>query len=285
MDSNAETTIITLTDAEFNDLPDELVELIMSYSYSISIFDRRSRTLAQERIRDLLLLHEHVSLVTQRLMEKAQWLSNIFQQYYTFVRELRQCLSSEQLEEIVQSPHVDRIRLMGLRAQENHDYTLAKMAEEINPYQSCSLLYEQMANCLRTHQLQTGSDWDDLDKLDLRSSNIISLPDELLLLTSLQTLNLYNNRLTSIPDNLGYLLTNLLYLRLNCNQLTSIPDSLGQLDSLVKLSLDDNRLTSVPDSLGQLKSLRKLYLNNNRLTSVPDSLEQLTRLRKLYLNN
>ena len=274
MNASASASVTT----QFNDLPDELVEVMMNYG--IPIFDRRSRTLAQERVRDLLVAHRHVSLVTERLMEKVQCISNSFLQCYTFQLMLRQCLSSEQLEEIEQSPPVARIRLMGLRAQENHDYILAKMAEEINPCQSCSSSYEQLANCLRLH-LQT---WDEQDELDLESSNIISLPDELMQLTSLQTLNLYNNQLTSIPDNLGYWLTNLLHLLLNCNHLTSIPDSLGHLDRLETLDLCGNRLTTVPDSLGQLNSLETLDLIGNQLTYVPDSLGQLTNLRYLKLD-
>ena len=273
MNLKSETTIFA---AQFNDLPDELVEVIMNYG--LPIVDRRSRILAQERVRALLVAHEHVSIVTERLMAKVSGISNSFLQYHTFVRELKQCLSPEQLKEI---PLFDRIRLMGLRAQENQDRTLAEMAISAK----CLLNADfddmtQLANSVRT-QFQAGR-FDAIAILCLSYRKIISIPDEIIQLSSLQILKLSNNQLTSIPAILGRL-TNLRELHLDFNQLTFVPDSLGQLTNLQILHLNNNQLTSVPASLGQLSSLAHLYLYINQLTTVPDSLGQLIELRSLNL--
>ena len=65
--------------AQFNDLPDELVSLIMEHGFHI--FDRRSRAVVKEILRDILETHARVPLFTQSLMETLCWIPNDFQQY------------------------------------------------------------------------------------------------------------------------------------------------------------------------------------------------------------
>jgi Leucine-rich repeat (LRR) protein len=82
-------------------------------------------------------------------------------------------------------------------------------------------------------------------------------------LMGLQTLDLYNNQLTSIPNFTG--LANLQTLDLGYNRLTGIPNFTG-LANLQTLHLHSNRLTSIPNFTG-LANLQTLYLYNNQLTS------------------
>src|SRR3989338_3257853 len=112
----------------FNDLPDELMSLIMNYS--LHVFDRRSRTVVQKKVDELLIIPERSPIVIRRLMEKVIWLPTCHQQYYTLRHELRQSISPEQLNEIAKAPLSDRIRLMGEQAQQNHDHALAEIAWE-----------------------------------------------------------------------------------------------------------------------------------------------------------
>ena len=56
----------------------------------------------------------------------------------------------------------------------------------------------------------------DLWDLDLRSTQITTIPDEIGILTNLQVLDLYYNQITTIPDAIGNL-TNLQYLNLSNN--------------------------------------------------------------------
>jgi Leucine-rich repeat (LRR) protein len=98
---------------------------------------------------------------------------------------------------------------------------------------------------------------------------LTSLPSEIGLLTNLQRLYLYYNKLTSLPSEIG-LLTNLQELYLNNNNLTSIPSEIGQLTNLQILWLNNNNLTSIPPEIGLLTNLQRLYLNNNNFLSTGD---------------
>ncbi len=82
----------------------------------------------------------------------------------------------------------------------------------------------------------------------------------------LKVLLLFNNKLTSIPPEIGQL-KNLEVLNLWRNKLTSIPPEIGQLKNLTWISIADNKLTSISPEIGQLKKLRFLSLIGNRLNN------------------
>ena len=103
-------------------------------------------------------------------------------------------------------------------------------------------------------------------------------------LTSLTTLILIGNQLTSVPAEIGQL-TSLKELYLDNNRLTSVPAEIGQLTSLEELYLMDNQLTSLPAEIGRLTSLKELYLGGTQLTSLPVEIRQLTSLQRLHLEN
>ncbi|CAI9285701.1 unnamed protein product [Lactuca saligna] len=103
---------------------------------------------------------------------------------------------------------------------------------------------------------------------------------------SLETLNLYENKLVGeIPTSLGRL-TALRELNLGWNELTgTIPEALGNLTSLRELDISNNKLTgSIPTSFGNLLLLKNLYLSSNLLNgTIPFSLGRLSNLQNLYL--
>ena len=78
----------------------------------------------------------------------------------------------------------------------------------------------------------------------------------------------------AIPAEIGQL-TSLETLYLQCNRLTSVPTEIGQLRALTILSVFKNRLTSLPEGIGQLSSLRWLNLHGNPLTDLPSEMWQL----------
>ena len=121
-----------------------------------------------------------------------------------------------------------------------------------------------------------------LETLDLYNNQLTSVPAEIGQLQSLRSLDLYNNQLTSVPAEIGQL-TSLKLLVLFNNQLTILPAEIGQLTSLWRLDLTGNRLTSVPAEIWQLTSLEWLGLDGNQLTSVPAEIGQLASLTVLYI--
>ena len=104
--------------------------------------------------------------------------------------------------------------------------------------------------------------------------------------SSLKTLHLHDNDLTSVLVDLFDGLSSLKNLQLNRNDLTSVPeDLLDGLSSLRALALSGNDLTDVPEDLFDgLSSLDSLYLHDNDLTSVPEDLfDGLSSLKRLWL--
>src|SRR3989338_395632 len=266
---------------QFNDLPDEMVTLIIGHTHPG--LDHRSRILTQDYCRELLNAHEHDSLITEKLIPQLTLIPTDRLKFNTFLKKLERYLSPVQLEDIADLPVSERITHMALIAQENQNYALAVVFSEITETQiseAIPLVANRFRNHLRDQRIDLGA----ITKLNLAFLQMISLPDEISQFSSLTRLILKGNQLTFVPDNLGQL-SNLDFLDLSSNCMTVVPDNLGQLANLDVLDLSNNCLTVVPDSLGQLQKLKSLFLNDNQLTSVPDSLGNLTELLLLNLSN
>ena len=70
-------------------------------------------------------------------------------------------------------------------------------------------------------------------------------------------------------------LTSLQSLNLDHNQITTLTPVIGQLTALQRLGLDDNHLTTLPPEIGQLTALQRLDLTHNQLTTLPPALGRL----------
>ena len=127
------------------------------------------------------------------------------------------------------------------------------------------------------------------DTLKLSSQSIDDLAaGDFAGLTELKTLNLFNNKLTALPDDVFDELTALKTLNLDHNELNTLPDGVFErLTALQVLYLNENKLTTLPDGVFErLTALKFLYLGNNLLTTLPeDVFDELTVLDLLYLNN
>jgi len=101
-------------------------------------------------------------------------------------------------------------------------------------------------------------------------------------LTSLQIINLSNNRLNAIPAG-SLSLPNLHILLLSSNSLKSISGrSLDQLPVLSTLSLNNNKLKKIPEGLfSNSSSIQDLNLSKNLLHSFPEQVSLLPSLRTL----
>ncbi|KAG3007959.1 hypothetical protein PC119_g14385 [Phytophthora cactorum] len=117
--------------------------------------------------------------------------------------------------------------------------------------------------------------------LALPDSKLKKLPQELLELATLRTLDLTGNKLSELPSQLNDLKA-LKMLKVSSNVLDALPD-LSKLEALTTLVLDGNALEDIPNALPP--SLTKLSLKGNRLRLVPRSVLELPQLQELDLSD
>lgn len=99
-------------------------------------------------------------------------------------------------------------------------------------------------------------------------------------LTSLVSIRMANNQLTTLPDYFG----NFQYLRsldLSSNGFRTFPEFLCQLKSLVELNISFNSIEQLPN-IGQLTTLERLWMTNNNLSgSLDGSFKDLVNLKEI----
>ncbi len=100
--------------------------------------------------------------------------------------------------------------------------------------------------------------------------------------TTLKSIYMENNQLTSLPD--LSLCSALEILSLSNNQFTQFPSSILAIDSMQMLNMAYNQMTSIPD-LSPMKSLTTINLDSNNITEVPEGVEKLTVLQQLSVCN
>jgi hypothetical protein len=114
------------------------------------------------------------------------------------------------------------------------------------------------------------------------------LPSELYQMSSLKELWLYGNNITGhIPRELG-LMTKLTLLEIDSNLLSGpLPSELGKIANMAKLHLFQNALSGwLPTELGLMTSLTELALDGNRFSGLlPSELGRMTELADLWLHS
>ncbi len=121
-------------------------------------------------------------------------------------------------------------------------------------------------------------------KANLLGSFLPKIRREDVLLHSLVTLDLSNNRLTAIPSALKYIPT-LANLLLAYNRITEI-NKLCRVEfgGLFVLDVSDNKLNSLPNAFAfHLKKIQNLNLANNDLSKLPPNLSLLPQLKTIQV--
>ncbi|KAM3616346.1 uncharacterized protein V6R79_016442 [Siganus canaliculatus] len=124
-------------------------------------------------------------------------------------------------------------------------------------------------------------DLTDTTRADLSRNRLSELPLEVCLFVSLESLNLYQNCLRSLPDSLLNLQA-LTYLNLSRNQLSVLPAVICSLPLKVLIACN-NKLVSLPEELGQLRHLTELDVSCNEIQTLPSQVGQLETLRDLNI--
>ncbi|KAK5851597.1 hypothetical protein PBY51_023140 [Eleginops maclovinus] len=102
-------------------------------------------------------------------------------------------------------------------------------------------------------------------------------------LATLKVLDLHDNKLTSLPGDIGKL-SSLQILNVEKNHLKVLPESIGDLRLLQTLNLKGNSLTELPSSVGSLRSLRTLDLSDNKIVQLPNALVYIRTLESFTLD-
>lgn len=102
-------------------------------------------------------------------------------------------------------------------------------------------------------------------------------------LSTLKVLDLHENKLTSLPEDIGKLVA-LQILNVEKNRLKALPESIGNLQLLQTLNLKGNSLSELPTSVGSLSSLRTLDLSDNNIVQLPKALAYIRTLESFTLD-
>ena len=128
-------------------------------------------------------------------------------------------------------------------------------------------------------------DLNSLEELIGFNNDLRWLPESFGNLSSLKRVDLHNNKLERLPESIGNLV-NLEELNLRSNSIEVIPETIGNLRSIRKLVLAENIVKIIPESIGKLKnSLKILTLGDNKLNDIPESIGNLKNLEVLSFKN
>uniref|UniRef100_A0A8C5WLX7 Leucine rich repeat and sterile alpha motif containing 1 n=1 Tax=Leptobrachium leishanense TaxID=445787 RepID=A0A8C5WLX7_9ANUR len=114
-------------------------------------------------------------------------------------------------------------------------------------------------------------------------SHLVPKSCQLLDLSAIKVLDLHDNKITSLPPDVGSL-TSLRVLNVERNLLRCLPDSIGDLVQLQTLNVKGNKLKLLPQAVGGLHSLRTLDITENRLQELPRELAHIRTLEMLSLD-
>ena len=115
-------------------------------------------------------------------------------------------------------------------------------------------------------------------------SNKAILPDSIYDLDKIETFDLSNRGIKSIPTEIECL-TSLKSLNLSGNEISELPWGIAQLKELREIYISYNRIPEFPNVLCRLKYLEVIYLDSNHIKKIPATIHVLQLLREFHLAN
>lgn len=124
----------------------------------------------------------------------------------------------------------------------------------------------------------------ELKYLNIAGNRLKFMPESILSLSNLETLDMDRNEISSIPDRIGSSLNNLRKLNISECTLKSFPGGIADLSNLEYLSLQYNNLSSIPEDIGKLSKLKGLDLACCGIKKLPDSFTNFEKMNSLVLS-
>uniref|UniRef100_H0WYJ5 Leucine rich repeats and calponin homology domain containing 2 n=1 Tax=Otolemur garnettii TaxID=30611 RepID=H0WYJ5_OTOGA len=152
------------------------------------------------------------------------------------------------------------------------DVWLFAPLETLNLYHNC---IKTIPEAIKNLQMLT--------YLNIIHRNLLSTLPKHLFDLPLKVLVVSNNKLVSIPEEIGKL-KDLMELDISCNEIQVLPQQMGKLHSLRELNIRRNNLHVLPDELGDLP-LVKLDFSCNKVTEIPVCYRKLHHLQVIILDN
>lgn len=120
------------------------------------------------------------------------------------------------------------------------------------------------------------------ENLDFSGLGIESIPPlSKEILKSIKHINLSDNPFIALPESILDMV-NLETLQLNRTKIQKLPD-LSSLHHLKQINIEESQLENLPKNVGALKSVEILRLSRNNIRIIPDSIVKMPQLTELYL--
>ena len=121
--------------------------------------------------------------------------------------------------------------------------------------------------------------------MDFSNNAIEELPSTLAQCINLEILHFGSNKIPSIAPEIFSSLTKLREVQMFKNKITVVPAEIGMLKDVQRISFSGNNLKTLPEEIGRCGQLQELYLANNaKFSSLPSSAGHLRRLQELVLS-
>jgi hypothetical protein len=121
-----------------------------------------------------------------------------------------------------------------------------------------------------------------IQELTIESNQVEFLPNSIVKLKSLKSLNISYNKCRLLPTNFQRL-TEIVSFNAIGNEISELPEGVFEWKYIKYLHLQSNLINAISDKIENLSTLNYLNLSSNQLTVIPSSVSRLSELRELHL--